>query len=77
MNKYIYSICEPDDFPYIDTIVAKSYAHAVDKLIKKFVDEYEDDNDIVDIGTLEDLQVYLNEHYTVVISDLYDTDDFS
>ena len=54
MNKYIYSICEPDDFPYIDTVVAKSYAHAVDKLIKKFVDEYEDDNDIVDIVTLED-----------------------
>lgn len=76
MNKYIYSICEPDDFPYIDTVVAKSYSYAVDKLIKRFVDRFDDDDQITEIGTFEDLQVYLNSKYTIVISDLYDVDDF-
>jgi len=76
MNKYIYSICEPDDFPYMDTVVAKSYSHAVDKLIKRFVDRFDDDDQITEIGTFEDLQVYLNSKYTIVISDLYDVDDF-
>lgn len=75
MNKYVYSICDPDDFPYLETVVAKSYNDAVDKLIRKMCDEFEDDNDITEIETLEDLQVYLNDKYTIVISDLYDVED--
>lgn len=77
MNKYIFSICESDDFPYIDSIVGKSYAHAVEKLIKRFVDRFSNDDDIVDVETIGDLQVYLNEKYNIVISGLYDIDDFS
>lgn len=75
MNNYVYSICDPDDFPYLDTVVANSYNDAVDKLVRKMSDEFEDDNEITEIETLEDLQVYLNDKYTVVISDLYDIDD--
>ena len=77
MNKYIYSICEQDDFPYIDSIVAKSYSHAIEKLIKKFVDRFDDDDEITDISTFEVLQEYLNATYAIVISDLYDVDDFN
>ena len=76
MNTYIYSLCEADDFPSLETIVAKSYSHAVEKLIKKFVDRFEDDDEITDISTFEVLQEYLNATYNIVISYLYDIDDF-
>lgn len=74
-NKYVYSYCDADSFPNFFTIVAKSYNDAVNKLIQKFVEKYDDDNKITDIDNFEDLQEYLWGTYTVLISDLVDVED--
>lgn len=76
MNKYIYSECYQDSFPEIKLIVAKNYNVAVEKLIKHYVDKFEDDNRITILETIDDLQEHLNEVYDLVISDLYDIEDF-
>ena len=75
MNKYVYSVCTSDDFPYLDTISGQSYNDAVNKLIQKYIDKYDDDDKIVDIEDFDDLQVHLNEYHDLVISDLYDIED--
>lgn len=71
MNKYIYSFCYSDSWPDINSISGKSYSDAVEKLIEKFTNEFEDD-DIAKIDDIEDLQDYLNDKYGIVISDLTD-----
>lgn len=76
MNKYIYSECYQDSFPEIKSIVAKNYNTAVEKLIKYYTDKFEDDNTITILETIDDLQEHLNEVYDLVISDLYDIEDF-
>lgn len=76
MITFIYSYCPPDEFPEILTITGQSYNDAVNKLIQKFVDKYDTDDEIVNIEDFIALQEYLNETYGVVISDLYDIEDF-
>ena len=71
MNKYIYSICYSDSWPNIESISGKSYSDAVEKLVEKFTDKFEDDN-IAKIDNMEDLQDYLNYNHEIVISDLTD-----
>lgn len=73
MNKYVYSICEQDYFPEIKTIVAKSYNHAIEKLVFKFTEKFDNFDDTID--DIQDLQEYLNENYSIVISDLEDIDE--
>ena len=75
MINFVYSICQDDEFPYLETLTAQSYQAGVDKLIQKFIDKYDDDDKITDIDDFYDLQVYLNDKYNVVISDLYDIED--
>lgn len=74
MNKYIYSECSSDYWPNIKTIMAQSYNEAVDKLIQKFGNEFEDDR-IFEFDNIKHLQEYLNDTYTFVISDLEDIEE--
>lgn len=74
MNKYIYSECYNDEWPIIKSIMANSYNDAVEKLINKFAEKFDDDN-IFSIDTHDDLQEYLNGKYNYVISDLEDIEE--
>lgn len=74
MNKYIYSECSDDEWPIIKSIMANSYNAAVEKLINKFSEKFDDDN-ILSIDTHDDLQEYLNGKYNYVISDLEDIEE--
>lgn len=74
MNKYIYSECSDDEWPVIKSIMANSYNAAVEKLINKFSEKFDDDN-ILSIDTHDDLQEYLNGKYNYVISDLEDIEE--
>ena len=73
MNKYVYS--EMYDFPEIKTIMGKSYNDAVERLINKYAEYYEDDDEFFNITDLEGLQIYLCEKYSVELSDLVDIDE--
>jgi len=70
MNKYLWADCPIDIWPRIRTINAKSYNDAVEKLIIKYGDELDDDNIISNIDNWEDLRDYLNDKYSIALSDL-------
>lgn len=68
MNKYIYSVCDSDGWPSLESIYGVSLQDAEDKIIMEYCDKYE-------LETVDDypqLQENLNSEYGVVISDLYD-----
>ena len=70
MNKYLWAECAVDYWPEIKTIMAKSYNDAVERLINKYATEFNDDNILLNIDGWDDLREYLNEKYTIALSDL-------
>ncbi len=71
MNKYVYSICPNDEWPSIKTCIAPNISDAEDKIISKYCEKYELDDNNYDY--LE-FQEKLNSA-GVVISDLYDIEE--
>lgn len=72
MNKYVYSECPEDYWPEVKTIVAASYEDAVEKLINKYANEFDDDTIARGFDDFKYLREYLNDTYTFAISDLID-----
>ena len=70
MNKYVWVDCPVDIWPRIRTISAKSYNDAVEKLIMQYGNELEDDKILDTIEDWEQLRDYLNENYSIALSDL-------
>lgn len=74
MNKYVYAESSVDYWPRIRTISANSLSDATEKLIEQYTNEFEDD----EIGKLSDfykLRDYLNDSYSLALSDLEDYDE--
>lgn len=69
MNKYVFSECTVDYWPTIETIMANSYQNAVDKLIDKYAKDLDDDN-ILKFDEFKLFREYLNEQYSIALSDL-------
>ena len=69
MNKYVFSECTVDYWPTIETVMANSYQNAVDKLIDKYAKELDDDN-ILKFDEFKLFREYLNEQYSIALSDL-------
>lgn len=70
MNKYLWAECPSDFWPTIKTIMAKSYNDSVEKLIVKYGNELDDDDILNTIEDWEQLREYLNENYSIALSDL-------
>lgn len=75
MNKYIWAEATQDYWPEIKTIVASSYNDVVEKLIIKYGTELDDDKILDSIEDWNQLRDYLNENYTIALSDLEDYDE--
>ena len=75
MNKYLWADCPIDVWPSIRTISAKSYNDAVEKLIIKYGTELDDDKILNNIDDWEQLSEYLNDNYTIALSNLEDYDE--
>lgn len=75
MNKYLWAECPPDYWPSIRTLVAKSYTHAVEKLVIKYSEELDDDNILSTIETWDQLREYLNDKYNIALSDLEEIEE--
>lgn len=75
MNKYLWAECPTDYWPEIKTIMATSYKDAVEKIIIKYGTELDDDKILDKIDDWEQLREYLNDNYTVALSDLEDYDE--
>lgn len=75
MNKYLWAECTQDYWPEIKTIVASSYNDAVEKLIIKYGTELDDDKILDSIEDWNQLRDYLNENYTIALSDLEDYEE--
>lgn len=72
MNKYIYAECSQEFWPEIKTISANSYKAAVEKLTEKYANEFDDD---IESNSFEELQEYLNDKYSLAISNLRDIEE--
>lgn len=70
MNKYLWAECPVEIWPRIKTISAKSYNDAVEKLIMQYGNELDDDGILDTIDDWEQLRDYLNENYSIALSDL-------
>lgn len=70
MNKYLWAECPVDIWPSIRTISAKSYNDAVEKLIMQYGNELEDDFILDSIEDWKQLREYLNDNYSIALSDL-------
>jgi len=75
MNKYIWAECPTDYWPVIKTTAAKSYNDAVEKLIMQYGTELEDDEILDTIEDWEQLKYFLNEKYSLALSDLEDYEE--
>ena len=75
MNKYIWAEATQDYWPEIKTIMATSYNDAVEKLIIKYGTELDDDKILNSIDDWEQLSEYLNDNYTIALSNLEDYDE--
>ena len=69
MNKYLWAECPTDVYPYIKTIMARSYNDAIEKIINKYAIDLDDD-DILNYDSWDSLQDYLNDKYNIALSDL-------
>ena len=74
-NKYVYAEATLDYWPQIKTISAKSYNDAVEKLIMQYGNELEDDKILDTVEDLDQLREYLNDNYTIALSDLEDYEE--
>lgn len=70
LNKYLWADCPVDVWPGIRTISAKSYNDAVEKLIMQYGNELDDDKILDTIEDWDQLREYLNENYSIALSDL-------
>lgn len=75
MNKYLWAECTQDYWPEIKTIVAPSYNDAVEKLIIKYGTELDDDKILDSMEDWNQLRDYLNDNYTIALSDLEDYEE--
>jgi hypothetical protein len=75
MNKYVWAEATQDYWPEIKTIMATSYNDAVEKLIIKYGTELDDDKILNSIDDWEQLSEYLNDNYTIALSNLEDYDE--
>lgn len=74
-NKYVYAEATQDYWPQIKTISAKSYNDAVEKLIMQYGNDLDDDKILDTIEDWEQLREYLNDNYTIALSDLEDYEE--
>ena len=75
LNKYVYAESTQDYWPEIKTIPAKSYNDAVEKLIMQYGNDLDDDKILDTIEDLEQLKEYLNDNYSIALSDLEDYEE--
>lgn len=69
MNKYLWAECPIDYWPEIRTIMAKSYNDAVERIINNYSSELDDD-DILKYDDWKLFRNYLNDNYSIALSDL-------
>lgn len=75
MNKYLWSETPQDYWPSIKTIMAKSYNDAVEIIITKYGNDLDDDKILDTIEDWEQLREYLNDTYSMALSDLEDIEE--
>ena len=75
MNKYLFAECPADYWPQIKTVSAKSYNDAVEKLIIQYGESLDNDDILNTIDNWDQLREYLNDNYTIALSDLEDYEE--
>jgi len=69
MDKYVWAECPTDEWPVIKTIMAKSYNDAVEKIVNKYTDLFDND-ELLNCDDWEDFREKLNDLHRIALSDL-------
>ena len=69
MNKYLWAECAEDYWPVIKTLMAKSYNHAVEKIINNYAAELDND-ELLECDDWESFREKLNDLHRIALSDL-------
>lgn len=69
MNKYIYCECTTDFWPTFESVMAKSYDNAVEKIITKYSKKFDDDQ-MLEFDGYKRFREYLNDKYSIALSDI-------
>ena len=71
MSKYVYAEATQDYYPSIQTVVANSYHDAVEKVMEKYCNKYDDLN----VDDWESFREDLSASYLIDLSDLEDYEE--
>lgn len=72
LNKYIYAEATQDYWPQIKSISANSFHHAVEKIIEKYSQQFDD---FPEFDDFDEFREYLNNTYTIALSDIEDIEE--
>ena len=69
MNKYLFAESTQEYWPTIENISAKSYNDAVEKVIERYTNKLDDDA-LLEYSDWDKFREYLNDKYSIALSDL-------
>ena len=58
-------------------IVARSYAECEQKIMNRYVRQFEDDDDIADIDDYDRFCAYLCDSYDIVIGEIHELEEYA
>lgn len=76
METYIYAECPIDLWPEIKEVEAHSFNDAVEKIMRRYAKDFMDD-EIENLPDFWQLQEYLNDQYSIAISELRNLEEFN
>lgn len=69
MNTYVYAEATIEDWPIIKSFQARSYNDAVEIVMGEYFKSLDDD-ELINFDYFEDFRDYLNETYSIALSDI-------
>ena len=76
MNTYLIPYAY-DNGCNIFKIVARSYAECEQKIMNRYVRQYEDDDDIADIDDYDKFCTYLCDTYDIIIGEIHELEEYA
>lgn len=76
MNTYLIPYACTESHCDIFKVVARSYAECKQKIMNRFIRQYEDDDKIADIDDYNDFCDYLWDTYDIMIGEVHELDEY-
>lgn len=77
MNTYLIPYACTETHCDIFKIVARSYAECKQKIMNRFIRQYEDDDNIADIDDYDTFCDYLRDTYDTMIGEIHELEEYA